>query len=93
MDEAEAHHILASELNKYRAWKREALVRLIDDRLDYPIKAPSGVTYNMDVQAVWDAEPNEDLRVMVAIDDGGPSVYVPMVDGFIVAPDGTFVGE
>lgn len=93
MDEAEARNILALELDKYRAWKREALVRLIDDRLDYQIKSPSSVTYNMDVQAVWDAEPNEDLRVMVAIDDGGPSAYVPLVDSFIVAPDGTFVGE
>jgi hypothetical protein len=92
MNQAEVHDVLATELEKYRTWKFEDLLRLINDRLDYPITAPSGVIYNMDVQADWDTEPNENLRVMAAIDDGGPSAITPMCASFIVAPDGRFVG-
>ena len=29
----------------------------------------------------------------VAIDDGGPSFERPMVDDFIIGPDGTFLDE
>jgi hypothetical protein len=95
MNEVEARRVLTTELEKYRAWKYQDLVRLIDDRLDYPVTAPSGVAYQMDVQAFWDIpeRPNENLRVSAAIDDGGPSAITPMCDSFILAPDGSFVGE
>lgn len=95
MNDVEARSLLETELAKYRVWKFQDLVRLIDDRLDYPVTAPSGLTYQMDVQAFWDIpeRPNENLRVAAAIDDGGPSAYTPMTDSFIVAPDGRFVDE
>jgi hypothetical protein len=33
------------------------------------------------------------MRVLAAIDDGGWHALVPLMASFIVAPDGSFVGE
>jgi hypothetical protein len=44
-------------------------------------------------QVDWDGKPGEDIRVTASIDDGGWSAYKPMHEDFIMAPDGTFVGE
>ena len=95
MNEAEARAVLTTELGKYRTRSYKDLMRLIHDRDDYPVTGTSGVVYQMDVQAFWDNpdKPHDNLRVAGAIDDGGPSAIVPMCDSFIVAPDGTFVGE
>ena len=51
--------------------------------------APSEVLSNL-----WD-DPGEhrNLRVMVSVDDGGWRSFAPLSDDFIVAPDGTFIGE
>jgi len=34
-----------------------------------------------------------DVRVLVAVDDGGMYAFKPLTDSFILAPDGSFVGE
>jgi len=46
------------------------------------------------VQAFWDSprQPGN-LRVIVAIDDGGWRAFRPLSADFIVASDGSFVGE
>jgi hypothetical protein len=51
--------------------------------------APPEVQSNL-----WD-DPREhrNLRVMVSVDDGGWRSFAPLSDDFIVAPDGTFIGE
>jgi hypothetical protein len=33
------------------------------------------------------------VHVLGAIDDGGLRAFVPLCDDFIMAPDGSFVGE
>jgi hypothetical protein len=45
------------------------------------------------VQAFWDNRPNGNVRILGCADDGGLRAFVPLSDSFIVAPDGTFVGE
>jgi hypothetical protein len=41
----------------------------------------------------WDGREEENLRVIAAIDDGGWRALSPLSEDFIVAPDGSFVGE
>jgi hypothetical protein len=58
------------------------------------IKGPSGTPYQVEIGIVWDDKPGGDVRVLASIDDGGfRSAFSPMCDDFIMAPDGTFVGE
>ena len=42
---------------------------------------------------MWDRGKEGDLRVLVMIDDGGWHAHGPLVEDFIIAPDGSFVGE
>ena len=47
----------------------------------------------MEILAFWDDKPNGVLRVRAALDDGGIRAYVPMIEDFLITPDGRFVGE
>ena len=57
------------------------------------VTAESGTTYQLESQVIWDGKTGGDIRVLVAVDDGGLSAYSPLTDDFILAPDGSFVGE
>ena len=55
--------------------------------------APSGVRYQLKLYAYWDGDP-PNLRVLVNADDGSTLGFMrPVSADFIVAPDGSFVGE
>lgn len=80
------------------ALRREPYGTLVDRYLDesdgYAVVAESGVQYQVEVQGFWDypRQPGN-LRVIIAIDDGGWSALHPLSMDFIVASDGSFVGE
>jgi len=40
---------------------------------------PSGTWYQIEIEAFWDGEPNEDIRVLGSIDDG----FSPLSEAFI----------
>ena len=49
----------------------------------------------METQIFWD-EPKKkggNLRVTVSVDGGGVSAAKPLLSAFIIAPNGSFVGE
>jgi hypothetical protein len=47
------------------------------------------VSYQVEVNAYWDAEPGGTIRVIGAIDDGGfRSSFSPLTDGFLLSADG-----
>jgi hypothetical protein len=94
MDKNEAKAILQAELEKVRGWDYLSLLQLLDDLEAYEVRGPSGVPYQMEVQAMWDDQPGGNLRVMLSIDDGGfLSAFAPLTDSFILSPGGQFMGE
>ena len=54
---------------------------------------PSGQRYGIETEAFWDDKRGGNLRVIVAIDDGGWRAFVPLTDDFIKTSDDQFVGE
>jgi hypothetical protein len=93
-DGDEARAILAEELGRLRAGThRELVERLLGRPETIEVTGPSGVTYQVELQAFSDAGTPGNLRVLAAIDDGGFRAFVPLTEDFIVAPDGSFVGE
>ena len=97
MDEAEAGSILGRTVETLRRQEYADLVRrYIDDHDNMEITGQSGVTYQVEVQAFWD-DPRArggNLCVLVSIDDGSfLRATSPKSSSFIMAPDGTFVGE
>jgi hypothetical protein len=93
MNKGEAREVLATAIERLRSTPREELLRLIDESENYEVTGRSGTAYQVELQAWWDDRPSENLRMVVAVDDGGWSAFKPISDDFIVAPDGSFVGE
>jgi hypothetical protein len=95
MDKLEARRLLDQQLAAYRSRRYEDLSRDVGSTNAFQTTEPSGVEYNVEVMVFWDSPGvHVNLRVIAAVDDGRfPAAFVPMSDSFIMAPDGTFVGE
>ncbi len=93
MDKEKACAVLAQALQPYRAKSYAALRDLIGQTDVYQIANPDGSDFQIEIEAFWDGTPDGDIRVMGGIDDGGWSAFAPLSDDFVVAPDGSFVGE
>jgi hypothetical protein len=89
----EAHKIATAEIERLRSLPRDQLLAYIDNPHTWEVTGPSGTTFQLEALAFWDDRKRENFRVVVAIDDGGMSAFVPMSEDFIVAPDGSFLGE
>jgi hypothetical protein len=93
MDSQEARTIVAKELRRYRAMSYQKLQRLLTEQDCLEVRGASGASYQIEVEAVWDDKAGGNLRVRVHIDDRGLRAFAPLTDDFIVAPNGSFVGE
>jgi hypothetical protein len=95
MDNVEAERVLEQHLAKYKRRSYEALCKLIGTVETAEIVGASGATYQIEVEAFWDdsKRPNELLRVIGAIDDGGLRASSPKARDFLMNPDGSFHGE
>jgi hypothetical protein len=98
VDEREATDVAEARLSKLRSLPYSDLLRRYSlDEGNEPVweetVGPSGTQYNLKLYAFWDGDP-PNLRVWVNADDGTPSGFSrPVSSAFIVAPDGSFVGE
>lgn len=97
MTAAEERQLAQDRIRALRAEPFDSLVSTYLNRSTHElVVAASGARYDFEVQAFWD-DPGKpgNLRVVVGIDS------VPMTRGphtltsedFILAPDGTFIGE
>jgi hypothetical protein len=93
MDNKEAREILDRHLAGYRSRTYAELVGLIGQLDVSEISSPSGAKYQIEVQVFWDDKAHDNVRVEAGIDDGGWRAWVPLSGGFIMAADGSFLGE
>ncbi len=93
MDKEKARAVLAEALQPYRAKSYAALRDFIGEIDVYQIANPDGSDFQIEIQAIWDGNPDSEIRVLGCIDDGGWSAFSPLSDDFVMAPDGSFVGE
>ena len=91
MSTAEAKSVLLNELAKYRKRTYRELCFLVDMPEAYFVSAPSGTRYQVEVEGIWNSEPNEVLRVHGMIDGGGINPRHPMVECFLIKPDGELI--
>jgi hypothetical protein len=92
VNKAEARQLLAAKIAELRRHSYSDLLRFMEPE-GLEVAGPSGATYQLEVEAFWDDEPQRNLRVLASIDDGGWRAFIPLTDDFIIAPDGSFVGE
>lgn len=95
MDRAEAGAIAEMIVAELRSVPYEQLVdRLLGNVETRLVDGRAGVAYQVEIHGIWDLGPASDLRVMVGVDDGTfRGAFRPEVRDFVVAPDGSFVGE
>lgn len=94
MDKDEPAQIAKSILDELRQQTYQELQRFT---LEHPdtreVVGPSGKKYQVEVASFWDDGPNGNLRVSVSIDDFGWRAFMPLSWAFIIAPDGSLLGE
>lgn len=93
MNKEEAQQLLKARVHQLRAMHYHDLRDLLDKETAIEVDGPSGRSYSIETSVLWDDAKGRDLRVIVSIDDGGWRAFTPMTDDFIMAPDGSFVGE
>jgi hypothetical protein len=93
VDKLEASELLAATVDELRKRSRAELEQLLHKVEVRELRGPSGNTYQLEADASWDDRKGHNLRIFVSIDDGGWRAVFPMSQSFIVAPDGSFVGE
>jgi hypothetical protein len=95
MDKVEAKSVLAAEMAKYRARTYRDLAAMVGGDFVSEASGQSGVKYQIEINVMWDfSKEKVDVRVLGGIDDGRFwTACCPLSDSFIVAPDGSFIGE
>jgi hypothetical protein len=95
MNQTEAKAVAAAHLATFRQRSYDELTPLIaQPAVTTEIAGPSGVTYRVQIIAVWDGHEGGDVRIKAVVDAGGWSWFAPLsADSFIMDPSGAFVGE
>jgi len=93
MDTVAAQKVLDQWLAKLRAVPYRELASRVDLVTTDEVARDSERSWQLEIEVLWDDEPNGNVRVVVAIDDGGLRAFVPMTASFIKSPSGEFVGE
>lgn len=91
MDENEARKLIDDRLMQVRQLSDHQLRGLERERCE--VVADSGTTYQIVTYVLEDDAKRGHLRVTGAADDFGWRAFAPLVGDFIVAPDGSFIGE
>jgi hypothetical protein len=92
----EADDVFGEQVARWRTTSWDGLrEQLRESPIAYEVDGSSGVTYQIEVLLMWDHPRKEtNLRVIIASDDGnGWRMFGLRGDGFVKAPDGSFVGE
>jgi hypothetical protein len=93
MDRDEAQALADSVLADLRKLSYAECCRMIREVSTRSVRARDGKEYELEIQAMWDAKTNGNVRVLVAVSGGGWSDFVPLCRDFVIAPDGSFIGE
>jgi len=88
-----ARALVDEELGRLRKLSYSEHLKFLDKVSTTKSQGPDGEHYQIERQAFWDSEKGGNIRVMVSADDGGLSAFKPLTGDFIIAPDGSFVGE
>ena len=88
-----AYALIDERLKSLRQCTYQELVALLGHPDTTSAMGEDGKAYQLETQVFWDSKKNGEIRVMVSADDGGLRSFMPLTGDFIMAPDGSFVGE
>ncbi|HEY3167792.1 MAG TPA: hypothetical protein VGK57_11220 [Candidatus Binatia bacterium] len=91
MNKSEAKSILSRELRAFVFRPYNELAGSISHPDVKNIVSESGVSYQIEINVFWDSKPEEDLRIIGSIDDGGWRAFLPLTESLIMKRDGKLV--
>ena len=91
MNEQIAQALINSEMRRLETLSYTHLVSMIGKVETKELVGEDGKNYQLEIQAFWDSKKGDNVRLIVAVDDGGWRAYKPLTDGFIMRPDGSLV--
>jgi hypothetical protein len=93
MNKDAAYVLIDAELRRLFELPYSELVKMIGKPDTKQVVGEDGSSYQVEIEAIWDIARAEDVRVIVAVDDGGWRALVPLTQDFVMRPDGSFVDE
>jgi hypothetical protein len=94
MKKKEYQAILEPIMEQYRQKPYSFWESLVEkEQITFEGTTESGREYQVEIDPIWDDKSKGNIRVCFMIDDGGWRAYCPVGNSFIIAPDGSFVGE
>jgi hypothetical protein len=95
MDDAEAREVLRRRVAELRRTPYSELCSRWLGQADCErIPSPSGVEYQVEIEAVWADQPNGPVLLLTSIDDGHFwRALSPITDSFVMAPDGAITSD
>ena|ERR1035437_8805412 len=93
MNDAIAYVLIDAELRRLLDLPYSQLIKLVGVRELKEVVGEDGVSYRVEVEAIWDIARKKDVTVIVSVDDGGWRALRPLTEDFVMRPDGSFVEE
>ena len=88
MNENEARDLLKYELEKFSKLPYEKLTTYIHQPSIIKNVGCGGRHYQVEIKIVWNQHYRQDVCVIGAIHDGGWRALLPLLESFIITPDG-----
>jgi hypothetical protein len=92
MNEEIGYALINAEIQRLGQLTYFELVQRMGTQTDR-IVGEDGKIYQVESEVRWDNTKNQDIRVIVAADDGGRSALKPLIGGFIMHRDGAILRE
>jgi len=86
-----ARQIIEDRLKALRNFSYEALVRLVGQVRCDRVNGPDGEEYQVETETRWDSKAGGNIRVIVAIDGPGVSIFRPLTETFIMSAEGSLI--
>ena len=93
MDHQIAYAVIDEWLRELKQRPYRDLIAFIGNPQTKEVMGEDGKKCQLEAQVFWDSKKGGDVRVMVSGDDGGWRAFKPLTSDFVMAPDGSFVGE
>jgi hypothetical protein len=93
MDKNEARAIAECELEAYRAMSYEEIITKLGEQESFERVSEKGEPYQIEFEFFYDDAEEKNIRVSAAVSYSGWTYFSPVSDDFIMAPNGSFVGE
>jgi hypothetical protein len=88
MNTREAQYLLDGFAAAIRSKSHREWQGLIGKSAVVEKQGPSGITYQIEWNAVWDSPAGGDIRVLVSIDDGSLARFIiPLTTSLLISPE------